>query len=54
MTRPSDHATTKRWYNQLIGWYEIGDEDGQQMVSKWTKNVDIFQKDFIFVPINQE
>jgi len=23
-------------------------------VAKWTKNVDIFQKDFLFIPINKE
>jgi sentrin-specific protease 7 len=27
-------------------------KEGYELVSRWTKNVDLFQKDFILVPIN--
>lgn len=30
----------------------FGGREAYQRVQKWTKNVDIFEKDYIFIPIN--
>ena len=46
----SIHVYNSLFYTKLT---EEGDEKkGYDMVRKWTKNVDIFEKEFLVIPIN--
>lgn len=44
------HCFNCMFYTRLTA--ERGHEAGHALVSRWTKNVDIFSKDFVLIPIN--
>ena len=52
---PSDqsrlHAFSCMFYTKLL---EQGNKKkGHALVARWTKNFDVFAKDFIFIPVNE-
>uniref|UniRef100_A0A667Y5V9 Sentrin-specific protease 7-like n=1 Tax=Myripristis murdjan TaxID=586833 RepID=A0A667Y5V9_9TELE len=52
------HVFSSFFYKQLSRRRAAGEEDAaapvHQRVRTWTRHVDIFTKDFLFVPVNQE
>ena len=40
------------WYPQFIS--QGRNEDGHQFIASWTKNVELFNKDFVVLPINNQ
>ncbi|XP_010768324.1 sentrin-specific protease 6-like, partial [Notothenia coriiceps] len=56
------HVFSSFFYKQLSRRRAAGEEDAfipdrdrrHQRVKTWTRHVDIFSKDFLFVPVNQE
>ena len=44
------HIFSSLFYSKLT---ELSEYESYQLVKRWTKNVDIFEKDFLIIPINE-
>jgi len=54
---PSDqsriHAFSCMFYTKLLEEGNKNKKRGHSLVARWTKNFDVFDKDFIFIPVNE-